>query len=32
MSEPATMHDGQLTFTIRPFELVTLRSISPLNK
>ena len=30
--EPATMRNGQLTVTINPLELVTLRSISPSNK
>ncbi len=30
--EPATMRGGQLTITINPLELVTLRSNSPLNK
>jgi O-glycosyl hydrolase len=29
--EPVTMRDGQLTVTINPLELVTLRSIRPLN-
>jgi hypothetical protein len=27
--EPVTMRDGQLTITINPLELVTLRSVSP---